>query len=921
MVTAVRWGLWLAWLAPASAGQITAELEPVLRAADDDDRVAVIAVLTERPPVVALEHQLYREGWSASLRHERLVGELQRTAWRTQARLMDRLHEWDRAGVVEEVRPYWIVNAVAFSAPVAVIREVAAMQEVEEIYEDSPVVLDAPVERALAPARSNSTHEWGLDMIGAPALWARGITGRGTVVCNIDTGVDDTHPALSQKWRGRDGTDWRHHWLDPSWGSDDPFDQESHGTHTMGIICGSVPGDTVGVAPDAEWIAALAITGVGDFIGKALGALEWAADPDGNPATADNPDVISNSWSDLQTRCKSTFYEAIDNCEAVGSTVIFSAGNGGPKRESITSPKNRATTQVNIFATGALNSAEAITNYSSRGPSHCDHLSIKPAAVAPGDAIRSSIPPDLGAPYALMSGTSMAAPHVAGAVALLKQANPNLDPTTIKLILQETARDLGASGPDNDYGWGVIDLEAAYQAAVAGLGLLAGRVTDAASGAPLEARIAAAGWPHVTRTDSNGSFALWLPAGSEYVVEATCFGHLNASRTAVIAAQDTTIWSPTLVATPAGAIRGAVLDESGQPVVAAQVVVVDTPIDPVFTDAAGEYWIAPVPADSVYALQADRCGYLPVEASAAVVAQQAATADFLFPEPFADDVESGANGWTHTSIYPGFGDEWHISTQHNRTPGGSLAWKLGSTGRGNYADVQDATLLTHCFDIAAASELRFWHRIEAETKDDTTAYDGGIVEVSIDGGPFEVITPQSGYPYRAYGGFRSTLAPGTPCFSGTHDWRPEIFDLGDRAGEARFRFHFASDTSVGHEGWFIDDLWVNPPGHTLLLTLSDLPDSVPVGGTATWEATLENAAGVDLVVDAWIEVSGLGPVKQIPLATATLLPAGARVTQPLELVVPIPTPPNTYRVDTVVGTLPLEDWVRAGFDLVVRPVE
>jgi hypothetical protein len=905
----------------AAAGWVGDDLAPVLAAAGASDQVSVIAVLSERPPVVELEHRLYRAGWSAPRRHAHIVRELQSAAWRTQERIMARLHELDLVGRVEGVRPYWIVNAVAFTAAPEVIYELAALPEVAEVYEDSPIILDAPTLRAAAPAHNNSTHEWGLDMIGAPALWARGITGRGVVVCNIDTGVDNTHPALAEKWRGRDGSDWRHHWLDPSWGSDDPFDQESHGTHTMGIICGSVPGDTVGVAPDAEWIAALAITGVGDFVGKALGALEWAADPDGDPETADNPDVISNSWSDLQLRCKTTFYEAIDNCEAVGSTVIFSAGNGGPKGESITSPKNRATTPVNIFATGALTAAEVITNYSSRGPSHCDHVSIKPAAVAPGDAIRSSIPPDLGAPYALMSGTSMAAPHIAGAVALLKQANPNLDPETIKLILQETARDLGAAGPDNTYGWGVIDLETAYQAAVAGMGLLAGQITDAASGAPLAARVAVADWPHTTHSDDTGSFALWLPAGSEYTVEVAAFGHDGASFSGHITARDTTFWSPALSATPAGALQGVVLGPDGEPLVGAQVAVLETPIEPVLTDAAGAYWIAPVPADSSYALQSTRCGYLPVGGDALVEAEQASSVDFLFAGPLADDVESGENGWTHTSIYPGFGDQWHLSTKHNRTPGGRFAWKLGSTGRGNYADTQDAVLQTHCFDISAASQLRFWHRMEVETKDDTTAYDGGLVEVSVDGGPFEVITPEAGYPYQAHGGFRSTLAPGTPCFSGIFDWKPEVFDLGDRSGETLFRFHFASDTSVGREGWFIDDLWVNPPGRNLLLTLDGIPLSVPVGGTATWEATLENGEDVDLLVDAWIEVSGLGPVKQIPLARGVLLPARARVTQPIELAIPIPTPPNTYRIDTVVGVLPLEDWVREGFDLAVVPVE
>jgi hypothetical protein len=101
-----------------------------------------------------------------------------------------------------------------------------------------------------------------------------------------------------------------------------------------------------------------------------------------------------------------------------------------------------------------------IANFSSRGPSGCDHSTIKPEVSAPGVAIRSSY---LDGGYAVLSGTSMSAPHVAGAVALLRQYNPSATPGEIKLALMNSAADCGQPGEDNEYGWGVINVGLALQ--------------------------------------------------------------------------------------------------------------------------------------------------------------------------------------------------------------------------------------------------------------------------------------------------------------------------------------------------------------------------------------------------------------------------------------------------------------------------
>ncbi|MDO8549312.1 MAG: S8 family serine peptidase, partial [Ignavibacteria bacterium] len=262
-------------------------------------------------------------------------------------------------------------------------------------------------------------------------------------------------------------------WFDPNTGSPTPTDCDGHGTHTMGTMTGWSPttGDTVGVAPDAEWIAAKTICS-SPITSNCIAAFQWAMDPDGNPGTiTDMPDVISNSWfdSDVSNECSGIYKTTLDAVEAAGIAVIFSAGNNGPGASTITKPKNINTDEVNVFCTAAIDGASylggnnnPIASFSSRGPSLCGgtgSLLIKPEVSAPGVNVRSSYG---SGGYANISGTSMASPHIAGAIALLKQFAPNLTGKQIKLALYNTAKDLGTPGEDNTYGRGLIDVYAAF---------------------------------------------------------------------------------------------------------------------------------------------------------------------------------------------------------------------------------------------------------------------------------------------------------------------------------------------------------------------------------------------------------------------------------------------------------------------------
>ncbi len=194
-------------------------------------------------------------------------------------------------------------------------------------------------------------------------------------------------------------------------------------------------------------------------------------------------------------------------------------------------------------------------------------------------------------------------------------------------------------------------------------------------------------------------------------------------------------------------------------------------------------------------------------------------------EVLADDIESGAPGWTHAVVLPGFSDQWHISTARNHTPAGASSWKCGDTGSGNYGNLLDAGLVTPPFELLEHSYLHYWQWVAAESSNAHAgyAYDGGIVEISVEGGAWQQIQPDGGYPFLARAG--STPGPfpaGTPMFSGRRNWQEVNFDLSAFEGNAQIRFRFGSDGATAMEGWYVDDVVVD----------GFLLDSSPVGDGA-----------------------------------------------------------------------------------------
>jgi hypothetical protein len=178
---------------------------------------------------------------------------------------------------------------------------------------------------------------------------------------------------------------------------------------------------------------------------------------------------------------------------------------------------------------------------------------------------------------------------------------------------------------------------------------------------------------------------------------------------------------------------------------------------------------------------------------------------------FSDDMESQVGDWAHVAVGEGYVDHWHLSQEKSHS--GSQSWKCGDAGDGTYFHNENSALISPAILLADNSTLTFWHWMEAEVYNATRAWDAGAVEISIDeGSSWQGIAPVDGYPYTIWDTAPSAGSPfevGTPCFSGSTDWKQEQFDLSAYSGLIHLRFRFGSDDWTEKEGWYIDDVQVS----------------------------------------------------------------------------------------------------------------
>lgn len=467
--------------------------------ARSSEPVSFLVILNEQPEPDAFLAERNLIAAAREKRGEALYSYLTNFASTSQAPLWSWL---DEQGVV--YRPFYIINAVEVYGDAALIGALRQRPEVARLAANPQVHVpepeELPVDESPRPDLRFSvsvTTTYGVSFTKAPEVWAMGYTGLGVVVASQDTGVQWDHDTLKTKYRGwhpeSATVSHKYNWFD-AWGSAGrrncdldpqiPCDDNGHGTHTVGTILGSEETRSnliVGMAPDAQWIGCrnmqrgtgtpASYTACFEFF---LAPYPQSGDPFVDGKTEMAPDLINNSWYCPPSEgCDyESLQQVISTVRAAGQLVVVSAGNNGPSCETIRYP---ISAYADVFSVGAHDSAGTIAGFSSRGPVTVDGTGrLKPEIAAPGVSVRSA---RLGGGYSNLSGTSMAAPHVAGAVALLWSAAPALrgQLQETEQILIKSATPVPASQcmpegspsvPNPTYGYGHLNIKQAVDMAL-----------------------------------------------------------------------------------------------------------------------------------------------------------------------------------------------------------------------------------------------------------------------------------------------------------------------------------------------------------------------------------------------------------------------------------------------------------------------
>lgn len=474
-------------LAPAALGQdagsakLRDNLAEVLRQTQPDALVPVTIVMREQASrqdvarIAAIGDKAFQRQAIRDL--------LKPLAAASQADLLARLRQASAAGQAENIRPLWIHNVIGVRATPHVVAQIAQRGDVDYVHYDRPMGVEVlPFE----PGEDGAIAEieCGVDLMGAPRVWSElGFTGRGVVVGIIDTGACITHPDLvNQIWDNpgeipnnnidddNNGyVDDVHGWNFES-NNNNVGDNNGHGTHTTGTVAGDgTNGTQSGMAPDVEMMI---LKFYNSFSGEqsVWDSIQYGVDNGADVLTA------SLGWPHSTAPDRPTWRSVCENAMAAGVVVVFAAGNEGnccPPVDSVRTPGD----VPDMITVGATDCNDALASFSSQGPISWTGIQpyndwpyppgkIKPTISAPGVNTKSTSNNCTG--YTNLSGTSMATPHVAGAIALMLEANPSLDHYAIKDLLEATAVDLGAPGKDNQFGSGRVDAYEAVLSAMSG---------------------------------------------------------------------------------------------------------------------------------------------------------------------------------------------------------------------------------------------------------------------------------------------------------------------------------------------------------------------------------------------------------------------------------------------------------------------
>ena len=449
------------------------------------DKVPVIIVLKDKPAVTSVSKEL-------------TINSMKNHASSSQQQLVDFLKDEKVKGKADKIKQFWIVNAIAVNASPGVIKAISTRDDVESIELDSEIhiledlSLSTQVTQGQIDRATNAIKQ-----INATNAWEIGIDGTGINVSVLDTGIYAAHPDIAGRIiKGYDFVN----------NDNDPADDAGHGTHVAGTVGGNgAGGTTTGVAPNVSLLIAKVCSSGGWCLNSAIvDAIQWSV--------ANGADIISMSLGDSAR--SNAIHLAINNAVSMEVVVIAAAGNSGPNPGTINYPGG----EKNVIAVGAVDGSDVIAYFSSRGPITVDgEVLTKPDVSAPGINIISLYYLSNG--YTMMSGTSMATPHVSGAAALLLQAarqlGTTLSPLQVKSILENTSVDKGLAGKDNNYGAGRIDVFAAINSlAPPPLGFINGTVMDSVDKTGIAGVLVSTNTSISTITNATGFYSFSLTSGT-----------------------------------------------------------------------------------------------------------------------------------------------------------------------------------------------------------------------------------------------------------------------------------------------------------------------------------------------------------------------------------------------------------------------
>lgn len=468
--------------------QIVAKIDLKLKISDSTKKLNIVVILKDQADISDVKNIKGKDA-KATFVYESLI----KKADQSQKEIIEFLHQRSIP-----FQSYYIINMVTLQANWDLINAIASLNSVSSVIEDGNFVMQTPA----TDKKENGSRsiEWNVSHINAPAVWNMGYTGQGVVIGGQDTGYEWNDPVLINKYRGWNGSTANHNynWHDAidsthafnaginpcGYQLATPCDDNNHGTHTMGTMIGDDGlGNQTGVAPGATWIGCRNMERGWGTLSSYVECFQWFLAPypiaggAGDPLKM--PHVINNSWGCPPSEgCNTTNFPvmetALNNLRNAGCVIVVSAGNAGPSCSTVNDP---AAIFSGSFSVGATNNSDAIAGFSSRGPVTVDVSNrLKPNISAPGVSIRSCIKGTNA--FASFNGTSMAGPHVAGLVALLISANPELAGEVDKIedIIEQTAvsktttENCGSvSGtiiPNNTFGYGRIDALAAVNMAL-----------------------------------------------------------------------------------------------------------------------------------------------------------------------------------------------------------------------------------------------------------------------------------------------------------------------------------------------------------------------------------------------------------------------------------------------------------------------